>query len=517
MGQSRIGYHVHNLMTYGRPWSAEEKTHFIQHVERLQPTTLLFLGDPGFARDIKRRLPNCAVVYRHYRPDDAGLVKTMTPQQAYDEFAPYAAGGLILNILNEPSGYVPQDNPRWLFQLADWCADVMRLFDRDAIPIVVPNWGTGHPDDARFNELETLWQAFAEMPRHYYGLHEYWSWRGIELGNGRVGRYLWWVDYMQHRGHPLPRVIVTEWGIDSALDGTPQRGYKDSRTGKLYAQESIEAIKVYILEVVVGTNTFAYGNTGRQYFADDWTTFDMSADKDYQETLEGHAMQNVIVDVNPGVGDARWTRARLVPATGNTNVNVRTSPTTSSTPAIGSIPAAGVQAHVIPVDKMEPAEYARARRPEGLWQLVKLPNNVIGWYATWVTTTTLTVDPPAPDPEPEPEPPGDQVTRAEFNALLQKYLELQAALLDLERRLTVLVPREIRVNEDGLLTEAARLLVALIDARSKGTAPATDAGELRPKLLPMQNRYGHYRLVLAVKVRGMWAIVDERPRLSAAV
>jgi hypothetical protein len=42
-------------------------------------------------------------------------------------------------------------------------------------------------------------------------------------------------------------------------------------------------------------------------------------------------------------------------------------------------------------------------------------------------------------------------------------------------------------------------------------------GELRPKLLPIQDRYGHYRLVLAVKVRGMWAIVDERPRLSAAV
>ena len=191
-------------------------------------------------------------------------------------------------------------------------------------------------------------------------------------------------------------------------------------------------------------------------------------------------MQNVIVDVNPGVGDARWVAVRII-SRSSSNVNVRLSPSVNST-VVGSIAALGVQAHTMPFEALTTTEQARAQQSDGRWNLVKLGNNVVGWYADWVTVTRWEVEPPAPEPEPEPEPepqpepPGDQVTRAEFNALLQKYLELQAALLDLERRLTVLVPREIRVNEDGLLTEAARLLVALIDARSKGTAPATDAG-----------------------------------------
>lgn len=403
----------------------------------------------------------------------------MTPQQAYDFFAPYAAGEMILNILNEPSGYVAEGTSRWLFDLADWCADVMRLFDRAGIPLVLPNWGVGHPDEKRVDDLKTLWQAFAEIPLHYYGIHEYWSWRGVEPGNGRVARYLWWEDYMVRNGYPLPRVIVTEWGIDSALDGTPQRGYKDSRTGLDYAAECVKAIELYRPGLVVGTCIFSWGNTGYQYHADDWVTFDVSADTDFQRALEEYALQNVVVDVNPGVGDARWTAARLAPNTGNANVNVRTSPTTSSVPVIGSIPAAGVMAHVIPVDKMEPGEAARARRPDGLWQLVKLPNNVVGWYATWVTTTTLTpVEPPAPEPEPEPEPPaGDYVTRAEFNALLHKHMELQAALVDLETRTVALVAREIQTNEAALLAAMMRAMMAMVKERTEPDEPlAMQAG-----------------------------------------
>jgi hypothetical protein len=476
-GNTRIGYNVHNLMTYGRGWSAAEKTAFIAHVERVQPSTLLFLNDVDMARDIKRRLPDCAVVYRQHRQDDAGMHRTMTPQQAYDYFAPYAAGGLILNILNEPNGYAPADDPRLLSDLAEWCADVMRLFDRAGISLVLPNWGVGHPDDKRFDDLKPLWQAFGEMPRHYYGIHEYWTWRGVEPGNGRVARYLWWEDYMRRSGYTLPRVIVTEWGIDSALDGTPQRGYKDSRDGAAYAAECIRAIELYRPGLVVGTCIFSWGNTGRQHHAEDWVTFDVAGDADFQRAMEDHALQNVVVDVNPGVADARWVAARLTPHAGNVSVNVRTSPTTSSNPVIGSIPAAGVQAHVIQVDKMEPGEQARARRPEGLWQLVKLPNNIVGWYATWVTTTTLTVEPPAPEPEPEeptPEPPpvGDYVSRAEFNALLHKHMELQAALIALESRLVALVAREVQVNEQGLLTAMARGMVRLIDEREAAAQPA---------------------------------------------
>jgi hypothetical protein len=67
---------------------------------------------------------------------------------------------------------------------------------------------------------------------------------------------------------------------------------------------------------------------------------------------------------------------------------------------------------------------------------------------------------------------GDYVSRAEFNALLHKHMELQAALIALESRLVALVAREVQVNEQGLLTAMARGMVRLIDEREAAAQPA---------------------------------------------
>jgi len=471
---TRIGYHVHNKMTYGRDWSAAEKTAFIAHVERVQPATLLFLDDAGFARDIKRRLPDCAVIYRHYRHDDAALHMTLTPQQTYDAFAPYAQGGLILNILNEPGGYISA-NPDALKWLADWCAGVMRLFDRAGIAAVLPNWGVGHPDEKRFGDLDALWAAFGDMPSHYYGIHEYWTWRGINPGDGRVGRWQWWSDYMRRAGYVLPRVIVTEWGIDSALDGTPQRGYKDSRTGAAYGSECVRAIGLYPPALIVGTCVFSWGNTGKKDHAEDWVTFDVAADSDFQHAMEDHAMQNAAaaVNVNPGVDDPRWRPYTATSAPAGTIV--RQNPTTASVPVTTLRGDVAVQ-H-IPFEDLTAAEQLRARPDTHVWLAIKIDaTQQVGWARGDVLTLTPLALEPAPEPEPpapeppapEPQPPaGDYATRAEYNALLEKYMELQAALINLETRTTALVLREIQSNEAALLAAIMRALLALVKERTE--------------------------------------------------
>lgn len=58
---SLIGYVVHNALTYGRTYSADEQSKMWQHFERLQPDSLLFMDDIDKARQAKKLLPSCIV------------------------------------------------------------------------------------------------------------------------------------------------------------------------------------------------------------------------------------------------------------------------------------------------------------------------------------------------------------------------------------------------------------------------------------------------------------------------
>lgn len=322
--QSKIGYQVHNVMTYGRGWSADETTYFWQHLERLQPAAMLFLDDDGKAKECKRRFPDCAVVVRNWTGTEGDLHKVMTPQEVFNKYKD-TPGDLIRNIGNEPSGY---DNPdtSWneLNQLAQWYAEVMDLFGKALIRIIVPNFGEGHPHETELDALEPLWKAFDKWhDTHYYGCHEYGTWRGMlynepgthDVYPWRVGRFeMFIVPYLQQHGHKVPQTIVTEWGVDSAHDGTNKRGWRDSMTEERYAQELSAALeKVYTAPHYVGLCIFTWGNSGKQGTGDDWVTFDVSGAKTLHTELEKLALPTApppaetpepppIVDVPPHPG-----------------------------------------------------------------------------------------------------------------------------------------------------------------------------------------------------------------------
>lgn len=290
---SKFGYQVHPKMTYGRGWSADEQNYFWQHLERLQPAAMLFLDDDASAAECKRRLPNCAVVVRHWSDNEGRLHLEKSPRDVFQQYR-NIPGDLIVNVGNEPSGY---DN---LPQLAKWYAELMDLFGANHQSIVVPNFGEGHPNENKLNELEPLWNALDKWhDLHYYAAHEYGTHRGMMFNEAgkydvypwRVGRFEALVKpYLEAHGHKVPRIILTECGIDDAHDGTNKRGWKDAGDEAWYALQLKAAYDaIYHKPHYVGVCLFSYGNSGKQGTPEDWRTFDASEARTLHAALEALA------------------------------------------------------------------------------------------------------------------------------------------------------------------------------------------------------------------------------------
>jgi hypothetical protein len=288
----KIGYNYQNLMTYQRAYSAEEEAHLFDHFAKARPSAALFLDNEGRALRAKQLVPECAVVVRSYRADvkEGEFWQKLSPQQVFNDYKA-TPGGLIRNILNEPNGYGD------LRTLAKWCAQVMDLFGAAGIPIVIPNFGEGHPDVDRLAELEDLWKALDKWHGlHYYGTHEYGSHLGMLYNVGgkydmypwRVGRFeTFIVPYLKNHGHQIPNVIVTEFGCDSAHDNSSYRGWKTCWTERQYFDELQKSItQVYSPAHYIGLCLFSYGNTGRQFTEEDWVTFDLSQAVEFQRLVE---------------------------------------------------------------------------------------------------------------------------------------------------------------------------------------------------------------------------------------
>lgn len=287
---NKLGYGVQNKMTYGRNWSTDEETYHFDHLKRSQPGAMLYLDDDGKALKTKGLLPDCAVVGRLWRSDEGKLFEVMTPQQCFDAYKS-TPKGVIRNILNEPGGYGD------LKRIAHWCAQVMDLFGNAGIPIVAPNWGEGNPDVDRLADLEELWVAFDKWhDLHYYGTHEYGSHLGMlynvagkfDMTPWRVGRFeSFIVPYLQKHGHKVPNVIVTEYGCDSAHDGTSFRGWTTCWDEARYFTELSAPIgRFYNAPHYKGLCIFSWGNTGQKDTQEDWITFDVSGAKGLHKLIE---------------------------------------------------------------------------------------------------------------------------------------------------------------------------------------------------------------------------------------
>lgn len=387
------GYVVHNTLTYGRGYNADEQQRMFDHFDRLRANSHLFMDHIDWARETKRRWPNCIVVYRHYLKEDGSFHKSMTPQHFVDVHKPFGAGGIVVQCLNEPSGY---GTVAELKQLAVWCADVMKLAAEAELVLALPNFGVGHPDETKLSALNDLWQAFKDYPSHFYSAHEYGTYRGMlytdEKGTRnvtpwRVGRFKFVTTYVKQNFDIDLNILITETGIDSSMyaeDDKAKRGWRDSGLNEIqYALEIIKAAKtVYNVPNIKGLHIFSHGNTGKQGSADDWRTHDVSFLPDFQKSLEFYSAQEDAPVTFPLPTDPKWVATENMSGASYT---VRQT-----------LISADVYATIRPGDKFS---YYPGSEVEH-YIVVKTVSGQIGYCDKGV----LVVEPPPPPPPPAPPP-----------------------------------------------------------------------------------------------------------------
>jgi hypothetical protein len=104
----------------------------------------------------------------------------------------------------------------------------------------------------------------------FWGCHEYFSYRGLEIGNGRVGRHTEMYKHLKAKGYEPP-LLLTEVGCDQ-IDDTGKRGFKNSMTENQYAAALTDAQRsTWYAPYLKGAMIYSYGSSTTE-----WETFDMS-------------------------------------------------------------------------------------------------------------------------------------------------------------------------------------------------------------------------------------------------
>jgi hypothetical protein len=219
----KIGINIHPVMPDGeddtRAYSAQEKIDLDNFLLAAQPDAILVMNDFGWATRFADMLPHTRVIFRLYNEDVEGeLWNALSPAEYLQGMAIYQNPRIILNVGNEPSGKLPLPELR---KMVAWYVKVMRLFEAESICLAVPAWGSGNPnlswftDDAAWNILRPLFEAFKAYPRHYLNLHSYFNRKGLQIGNGHLDRPTRIASYLIARGLPVPPMLITEYGADT--------------------------------------------------------------------------------------------------------------------------------------------------------------------------------------------------------------------------------------------------------------------------------------------------------------
>jgi hypothetical protein len=282
---------------------------------QLQPTAVLVMDDMGMAQQIKTLLPNCIVIHRTYHPDDAEFHMKWTPTQFADAYLANVPQGIVVQVLNEPSGYSNLPN------LAGWCSSVMSIASGRGIRVCVPNFGVGHPTEAPGTQLDGLWTAFGLFPEHYLGVHEYFQQDPVGEQPYHIKRWQSAVTRCQQLGITPPKIIVTEAGRDV---GGGHDGWKVVFSESVYASKLQQQATLYKNTSVVGMCVFCMGKGG----GNRWETFDIETAGTVKQSMIDWNRNNPMTQPNYGT---RIPDATVV-LVGASAVNIRPAPSTNNTP-----------------------------------------------------------------------------------------------------------------------------------------------------------------------------------------
>lgn len=201
-----------------------------------------------------------------------------SPQDYLDQYGAYAQGNMILNVLNEPSGYLDSASTT---RLITWMSELLTIAARRKLQLCILNWSDRHPKlidgqwDSAFDDIIKIAAGYPEL--FYIGVHMYGPDKLTEHLEGYFKR-------CETLGIQPNRVICSEFGLDTT--GGADNGYKSRGwTGKQYADWQIGQVKSDLKPFIdsgklVGLCTFCAGNSGG------WQHFDIEPDMEYRTTIE---------------------------------------------------------------------------------------------------------------------------------------------------------------------------------------------------------------------------------------
>lgn len=290
----KIGVNLHPTIK-GQQFSSAQKTYLAQFLGRLNASANLVMDSWESALAYKQMMPKNIVVFRKYHPREGDLYNLLTPEQWHEGMRAYTDPNIVLNCMNEPSTYVLKAD---MEKKIKWLVRVIELFGNEGNSLVVDNVGTGHYDYTWLTEsdkwaiVEPLFAALKKYPNMFWGCHEYFSYRGLEIGNGRVGRHAEMYKHLKAKGYEPP-LLLTEVGCDQ-IDESGKRGFKNSMTENQYAANLTDAQRsTWYVPYLKGAMIYSYGSSTTE-----WETFDMS------DSLVLHAVliaANAVTETPPSV------------------------------------------------------------------------------------------------------------------------------------------------------------------------------------------------------------------------
>ncbi len=272
-----IGLQIHETMTGATGWgtraySADEKNYLASTLKELNPSAILVLSNTDMALYYAAILPQTKVVLRFYHDREGDFYNITTPEHLFNAYSPWFKNpNIVINMGNESSSYVPAEE---IIKQAAFYAKAMEIFGRAGIPLAVPGWGTGHPDYGALMLFEPIWAMFDKYPIHYLSLHEYFSYRGTEIGNGRVGRHEVIANWLVNHDHKIPNMFITEHGSDD-IENDPYRGWQSwpntpDREDRYFGFIQNCRIESYNLPYIKGVMLYSWGDSNG------WWDFDIS-------------------------------------------------------------------------------------------------------------------------------------------------------------------------------------------------------------------------------------------------
>lgn len=306
----KLGVNIHPKARGGQDYSAEEKSDLTEFLDDLDADAILIMDNYEWAKAYAARLPQTKVVFRPYHPAEGHLYdlthedgRPLTPHDYYVGRKEFQNPNLILYVLNEPSTKV--DNATMKRRIT-WLVALMDLYGADKQPLVVDNVGVGHydyswfTDDTKWAIIKPLFDTLRRYPFMFWGLHEYFSYQGLAVGNGRVGRHKEIARLLAVRGYDMPPVLLTEVGCDQ-IDDTGKRGYVNSMSDLAYGGFLVEGqLGSWSAPYIKGAMVYCYGSTTREWY----DTFDLQgtrAEKTRSMMIASNGADHIPVPPPPAV------------------------------------------------------------------------------------------------------------------------------------------------------------------------------------------------------------------------